>query len=86
MKIIHNDYLKENENRFPLGCPLKCKNRGQINPKTCTCNCHGRWKGIDCSGTVTQKDFFFHYFAGLLPFVIVTFSIVRAKRRAEEGR
>lgn len=32
------------------GCPLQCKNGGQVDQKTCTCTCYGKWKGADCSG------------------------------------
>ncbi|XP_015755819.1 PREDICTED: putative tyrosinase-like protein tyr-3 [Acropora digitifera] len=39
-------------------CPLKCKNRGQINPKTCTCRCHGKWKGIDCSEKICDPGWY----------------------------
>lgn len=31
-------------------CPLQCKNGGQVDRKTCTCTCYGKWKGADCSG------------------------------------
>ena len=37
------------------GCPLQCKNGGQVDRNTCTCTCYGKWKGSDCSGNKKWK-------------------------------
>ena len=36
-------------------CPLQCKNGGQVDRKTCTCTCYGKWKGADCSGNKCNR-------------------------------
>lgn len=41
---------------FPKECTLQCKNGGQVDRKTCTCACYGKWKGTDCSGKIHNQQ------------------------------
>jgi len=39
-------------------CPLQCKNGGQVDQKTCTCTCYGKWKGADCSQKICDQGWY----------------------------
>lgn len=39
-------------------CTLQCKNGGQVDRKTCTCTCYGKWKGTDCSEKICDPGWY----------------------------
>ncbi|XP_068679131.1 uncharacterized protein [Montipora foliosa] len=60
MCLTHRDLMEKSCPRMCnlCRCPLKCKNGGQVNQKTCTCTCYGKWKGLDCSEKICDSGWY----------------------------
>ncbi|CAH3157902.1 unnamed protein product [Porites lobata] len=60
MCLSHKDLMEKHCPRMcnMCKCQLQCKNGGQIDRKTCTCTCYGKWKGSDCTEKICDQGWY----------------------------